>query len=189
LPGHYTVRLTANGKTQTAALTVKMDPRVKTPALGLEKKFQAETKLAGLLSQTSQAIQQANSIDSQLKRQSDQLKTAGEAVQTFQSDLAAVLGSAPSFAAPDAGEATVIRANGHASTLYGQVWQVDAAPTSSKVEAIAAAERETLAVIKRWNQLRKEALPELNRKLREANLPEVQLETNLQFEAPLGDEE
>src|SRR5208282_531238 len=104
------------------------------PALGLEKKFQAETKLADLLSQTSQAIQQANSIDSQLKKQSDQLKTAGETVQTFQSDLAAVLGSAPSFAAPDAAEPTVMRANGHATALYGQVWQADAAPTSAQVE-------------------------------------------------------
>jgi photosystem II stability/assembly factor-like uncharacterized protein len=189
MPGHYTVRLTANGKTQTAILTVKMDPRVKTPALGLEKKFQAETKLAVLVSQTSQAIQQANSIDSQLKKQSDQLKATGEAVQTFQSDLAAVLGSAPSFAAPHDEEPTVMLANGHASVLYGQVWQVDAAPTSSQIEAISAAESETSAVMKRWNQLRKEALPELNRKLREANLPEIEMESNLQFEAPQGDEE
>jgi photosystem II stability/assembly factor-like uncharacterized protein len=189
LPGHYTVRLTANGKTQTAALTVKMDPRVKTPALGLEKKFQAEIKLAALVSQTSQAIQEAHAIDAQLKKQGDQLKAAGDAVQTFESRLAGVLGGAPSFAAPDTGESTVMRANGHASTLYGQVWQVDAAPTSSQAEAIAAAERETLAVIRRWNQFQKEALPELNRKLREANLPEVQLESNLHFEELLGDEE
>jgi photosystem II stability/assembly factor-like uncharacterized protein len=189
LPGHYTVRLTLNGKIQTAPLTVKMDPRVKTPALGLEKKFQMETRLASIVTQTFQAIQQANSIDAQLKKQSEQLKTAGEAVQTFQSELAAQLGTGVGRLAADAGEPTLMRANGHASTLYGQIWQVDATPTSAQIEAIAAAERETSAAMKRWAQFKKESLPELNRKLREANLPEIQLESNLQIEEPQSDEE
>jgi photosystem II stability/assembly factor-like uncharacterized protein len=189
LPGRYTVRLTLNGKSQTAPLTVKMDPRVKTPALGLEKKFEAEARLASIVTQTFQAVQQANSIDAQLKKQSEQLRVAGEAVQTFQSELTALLGSGAGFRAVDAGEPSLMRANGHASTLYGQVWQVDAGPTSAQIEAIAAAERETSAAMKRWGQFKKEALPELNRKLREANLPEIQLESNLQFEEPQGDEE
>jgi photosystem II stability/assembly factor-like uncharacterized protein len=189
LPGHYTVRLTLNGKSQTAPLTVKMDPRVKTPALGLEKKFGMETRLASIVTQTFQAIQQANSIDAQLKKQSEQLRVAGEAVQTFQSELAAQLGSGVGPRAADAGEPTLMRANGHASTLYGQIWQVDATPTTAQIEAIAAAERETSAAMKRWAQFKKEALPELNRKLREANLPEIQLESNLQIEEPQADEE
>jgi hypothetical protein len=33
-PGQYTVKLTVNGKTLSQPLTVKQDPRVKTPALG-----------------------------------------------------------------------------------------------------------------------------------------------------------
>src|SRR5262249_11473422 len=36
-PGVYTVRLTADGKSYTQPLTVKMDPRVKTPAAGLQQ--------------------------------------------------------------------------------------------------------------------------------------------------------
>jgi hypothetical protein len=166
-----------------------MDPRVKTPALGLEKKFEMETRLASIVTQTFQAVQQANSIDAQLKKQSEQLRVAGEAVQTFQSELASLLGSGAGFRAVDAGEPSLMRANGHATTLYGQVWQVDAAPTSAQIEAIAVAERETSAAIKRWTEFKKDALPELNRKLREANLPEIRLESNLQFEEPQGDEE
>ncbi len=46
LPGSYTARLTANGKSYTANFTVKMDPRVKTSAAGLDRKFQLETRLA-----------------------------------------------------------------------------------------------------------------------------------------------
>src|ERR1700756_1765039 len=48
LPGRYTARLTVDGKGFTAPLTVKMDPRVKTPAAGLQNKFAAESRLAGI---------------------------------------------------------------------------------------------------------------------------------------------
>jgi hypothetical protein len=37
MPGVYTVRLKANGKTYTQPLTVRMDPRVKTPLAALQK--------------------------------------------------------------------------------------------------------------------------------------------------------
>src|SRR5262249_62336023 len=37
--GTYTVKLTVDGKSYTQPLTVKMDPRVKTPPLGLQQQF------------------------------------------------------------------------------------------------------------------------------------------------------
>lgn len=39
LPGHYSVRLTVDGHSYTRALTVNMDPRVKTPAAALRQQF------------------------------------------------------------------------------------------------------------------------------------------------------
>jgi photosystem II stability/assembly factor-like uncharacterized protein len=39
LPGQYTVKLTYAGHTHTAPLTIQLDPRVKTPATGLQQKF------------------------------------------------------------------------------------------------------------------------------------------------------
>ena len=39
MPGTYTVRLTADGKTMTQPLVLQMDPRVKTPAADLQKQF------------------------------------------------------------------------------------------------------------------------------------------------------
>ncbi len=38
-PGHYTVRLTVDGKTYTQPINVRMDPRVKTPALALNQVY------------------------------------------------------------------------------------------------------------------------------------------------------
>ncbi len=39
LPGEYTVKLTCEGQTHTAPLPIKLDPRVKGPAAGLQEKF------------------------------------------------------------------------------------------------------------------------------------------------------
>ena len=39
MPGNYTVKLTANGKTISQSFSVKMDPRVKSSAADLEKQF------------------------------------------------------------------------------------------------------------------------------------------------------
>src|SRR6185436_10532347 len=44
-PGQYTVKLTVNGKSYTQPLTLKMDPRVKTPALGLAQQFTLSKQL------------------------------------------------------------------------------------------------------------------------------------------------
>jgi hypothetical protein len=39
VPGTYTIRLTAAGQTYTQPLTVRMDPRVKTPAVAVQQQF------------------------------------------------------------------------------------------------------------------------------------------------------
>src|SRR5262249_25568596 len=44
LPGNYTVKLTAAGKSYTQQLTIRMDPRVKTPIEGLRQQFDLESK-------------------------------------------------------------------------------------------------------------------------------------------------
>ena len=45
LPGTYTVKLTANGRSYTQPLTVRMDPRVKTGVLGLQQQFALSKRL------------------------------------------------------------------------------------------------------------------------------------------------
>ena len=45
LPGTYSVRLTVDGKSYKQPLTVKMDPRVPTPAAGLALQFSLSKQL------------------------------------------------------------------------------------------------------------------------------------------------
>ena len=176
LPGTYTARLTANGKSYTASFTLKLDPRVKASTAGLEKKFQLETRLASLLSETSQAVLQAGSIREPLQKLSQQASgPVRDSVQAFQNKFAALLGAAGGFAAPPASEPTLSQVNGQVGILYGQVWQVDAEPTASQSEAAATMEHEVSEVMKRWNALRTIDLPALNRTLDRANLPEVKI--------------
>jgi len=175
LPGTYQVRLTVDGKTFAAPLTVKMDPRVKTSPCGLQKKAQAEDRLASGMTQTTEAILQANSINSQLEKltQSDATKNA---VADFQKKLTALVGAPGGFFTPPSPEVTLNRANGEVSTLYQQIWQVDAEPTSSQMAALDAAERASSDVLKRWNDFKNTSLPELNRVLRQSQAPEVRVE-------------
>jgi photosystem II stability/assembly factor-like uncharacterized protein len=190
LPGSYTARLTANGKSYTAPFTVKMDPRVKITAAGLDQKFHLETRLASLLSQTSKAVMQAGSIREPLQKLTERATgPAKDSVQAFQDKLTAVLGAPAGFFAPPSAEATLARANGQVTVLYGQVWQADAEPTAAQSEAVTAAEHDAVDVMKRWDTLKTADLSALNTTLRDAKLPEVQIESDPHREEAATDEE
>ena len=102
--------------------------------------------------------------------------------------VAALIGS-PSGFAPPAEAVTLARANAQVASLYGQVWQVDAEPTQSQSEAVAAVERDASAAMKRWDTFNTTDLPALNRELRNANLPEVKIESESHKEESGMDEE
>ena len=190
LPGSYTARLTANGKSYTAPFTVKMDPRVKISPAGLQKKFQMEVRLASLLSLTSKAVLQAGSIRDPLQKLSQQASgPAHDSVQAFQNKLTAVLGPPAGSAAPPADEISLLRVNGQIAVLYGQVSQADAEPTGAQSEAIASSEHDSLDAVNRWDALKTSDLPELNRALRGANIPEVRVESDSHKEETVMDEE
>ncbi|MBZ5681216.1 MAG: glycoside hydrolase [Acidobacteriia bacterium] len=190
LPGRYTVRLTVNGKSYTAPLTVKMDPRVRTSAAGLEKKFQVETRLASIVTLTAEAGLQGGSIQDQLQKLAERSDAASKnTIEKFEKKLADMLGAAAESSAPPSDQATLSRINAQARTLYAQIWPVDAEPTSSQMEAVSATERGRDEAMKRWNEFKVTDLPALNQQLREAKLPEVSLQTDLQQEESQTDEE
>jgi photosystem II stability/assembly factor-like uncharacterized protein len=178
LPGTYTVRLTVDGKSSTATLTIKMDPRVKTTTLGLQKKFDVETRLSSMMTQSSEAVQQGSSIREQLDKLSTQDNaTAKDTAEEFGKKLNSLLGASAGFFAAPSPEITLRRVNGEAGTLYQEVWQPDAAPTASQLQALASVEHESADVMKRWNELKNTDLSSLNKVLREAKIPEIHLES------------
>jgi photosystem II stability/assembly factor-like uncharacterized protein len=190
VPGSYTARLTVDGKTHSTSFAVKMDPRIQLSSAALGKKFQSETRLASLLSQTSGALLQAGSLREPLEKAGHQaVGPTLDAVHAFQSNLAAIMGAPGGFSAPPADAITLARVNGQLALLYGQVWQADAEPTVAQTEAIAAAEHDATELTVRWNVLKNSDLPALNRALRAANLPEIQVESDPHQEDSGMDEE
>ena len=188
LPGVYTARFTANGKSYTASFTVKMDPRVQISVTSLEKKFQLETRLASLLSETSKAVMQAGAVRDSLKKLNEQATgPTRDAVQAFQTELNALLGTPGAAASGDA--ITLTRVNGQVATLYGQVWQVDAEPTKAQSGAFVAVDRDAADVMKRWDTLKTTDLSALNRALQGVKLPEVQIDADPHKEDAGMDEE
>jgi photosystem II stability/assembly factor-like uncharacterized protein len=183
LPGAYTVRLTVDGKVLHAPLSVKMDPRVKISAAALEKKFQLESRLAELVDRTSKALLQAGSMHAALQKLDE--STSGrvhEQVQDFQKKLDALLGTSAGFGAPPAGETTLSSVNSEAAALYGQVWQADAEPTLAQSDAGTATAHEASDALKRWESLRTTDLAGLNQALKQGNLPEIKVESEVHVE-------
>ena len=189
LPGSYSVRLTVDGKSFTAPLAVKMDPRVTTPPAGLQKKFQAEMQLADLHNQTSQAVLQAGSIRTQLEKLNTVSGGAREASGEIQKKLNALLGTPGGFPPPPSQEVTLTLINGEVSTLYQEIWPVDAKPTSSQMEALQNTAHASAEVLNRWTEFKNTDVPALNRLLQELKVPEVQIETEPHAAESAVDEE
>jgi photosystem II stability/assembly factor-like uncharacterized protein len=190
LPGQYTVRLSVSGKYYSSQLVVRMDPRIKIVAPTLEKKFQAELKLVSILDQSSRAVLQAGAIRDQLQKlQEKSDSSTREAVETTLKKLLSVLGTAGGFFAPPSDEVTLSRVNAQANSLYGQIWQADAEPSISQMQAMAAIEGDHESVMKRWTEFKTADLAALNHQLRDGKLPEIHLESDVHHDESQTDEE
>src|SRR5258708_1945822 len=62
LPGNYVVKLTANGKSTSQPLTVKMDPRISAPEDALRREFVAASRVSALLGEVAAAQARAEEV-------------------------------------------------------------------------------------------------------------------------------
>ncbi len=67
VPGTYTLKLTANGKSFTQPLEVKLDPRVKTPEADIQKEFDLDWKIYQRFNDLHIAVNQIRNLRAQLK--------------------------------------------------------------------------------------------------------------------------
>jgi photosystem II stability/assembly factor-like uncharacterized protein len=79
LPGRYTVKLTVNGQTFVKPIAVRMDPRVRTPALGLSQQHTLANKIVDLMNQSYDAGQNAEQSG---QASADDLKAINEGLST-----------------------------------------------------------------------------------------------------------
>ncbi|HZR21957.1 MAG TPA: hypothetical protein VFA59_00125 [Vicinamibacterales bacterium] len=121
-PGQYTVKLTVDGKSYTQPLTLKMDPRVKTPMLGLQQQFTLSKQMYdGMIAaqkslEEIRAARQQNANDEKLRALEGQPAGRGAAVEGPES-FSSIIGSM--------------------NQLMGLLQGADVTPTSQLVAAVA----------------------------------------------------
>ena len=188
LPGSYKIRLTADGQVLEAPLTIRMDPRVKTSEAGLQAELHLETRIASAVSESSEAVLQAISLQEQL--QSDAAKAGGSArnsIEALEKKLSEVLGG--DAAKPGEAGPTLNAVNSDLLSLYKEVEKADAEPTIAQEQAYERLQDQLRPALEKWEEFRRNRLPEGNRRLRGAGLPELELDLPPQHEAAGENEE
>jgi len=177
VPGSYTVRLTANGSSVSAPLTVKMDPRVKVSQAGLQKKFDLDIKLASAVTQSSQAVNQARSVREQLQ---DLANTAPaslkDPIKALTESITELPDGSKNFSGSAETKPGLTSVNTDVIALYKEVEKADSEPTVAQVDAFRNINSKLTENLKAWEELKGSQLRKLNQQLRSAGLAEIRLD-------------
>jgi hypothetical protein len=187
-PGTYTVTLTADGKSYSQPITVKQDPRVKTPAAVMQQVY----ALTDAMYFGAVDAQDAAAAAASMREQAGKIQAQGAAAETlaaFLKQLAALEGQPQAVAGggrgagpggAGRGEAPPPAASGTlrgvATLLASQMnamQAADVAPTANTLTAVTAALRTGDDVMARWAALLSKDLPALNATLKAAGLPAI----------------
>lgn len=173
LPGTYTVRLTASGKTSISHLIVKMDPRVKATPSWLRQQFDLATQLAAAVTKSSEAVSQARSVQEQLADIARGASPVAKSAGNLEHLVTGLLEGSEN----DEDEAASLKTiNQNAIDLYKDVEKSDAAPTAAQLNASAITARRLSDALAKWNDFKEKKLPPLNRQLHSNGTKEIQLD-------------
>ncbi len=134
LPGKYTVSLVVDGKSYSAPLTIRMDPRVKEGLPALQAQHDLSVKVY-------QARMECMSLSAEIARVHQSKKLSAE----IEKELAAL----------ENGASGINRLNSTFAGLHSTLQEADRMPTSQVIEAVNKAIRNLADWKSRWNTLGK----------------------------------
>jgi photosystem II stability/assembly factor-like uncharacterized protein len=190
LPGNYQVRLTANGKTLTAPLEVKIDPRVTVSQADLEKQFKLEMNVREQLNRVYDAVNQIQDVREQLeglkKRvvPGDSTKPLLDGASALEAKLIAVRDPLINFKI-SASEDSLAYVPGIDAKLAFLSMAVagfaDSAPTEAENREFDKLKKQTEELLARWDQVRTADIGTFQKLAAEQNIhsiyvPDVQSE-------------
>ena len=177
-PGTYTVRLTVDGKQYTQPLTLKLDPRVRTPAAGLVRLASLSREMYDGAVATDAAYRRARALVAALD------SAGGDVNAAFRAELDSLAPAAPrggrGFGGFRRGSGPPAPPNlqsvsgellGAAMAMQG----ADVTPSAGEVAACAKARADRMVVLRRWTALAGPGLRALNAKRQAAGLAEVRI--------------
>ena len=198
LPGNYTVRLIAGGKTMSEPLKIVMDPRVKTPATDLEQQFKVSKAIYDDLLRATSAIHEITVLREQLKAREKQAPVAG-AGDSLEVKLDKIAGSERGgrggggrggpMGPPNLGSVRTQLAR-----VEHQIQNADQAPTAAQEEAYGVVSKPLGDLLQQWEQLKQTDLKALNASLEHDHLPLLRLDTSkidhdVEDQIEMGDDE
>ena len=198
LPGNYTVRLIAGGKTMSEPLKIVMDPRVKTPTTDLEQQFKVSKAIYDDLLRATSAIHEITVLREQLKAREKQAPVAG-AGDSLEVKLDKIAGSERGgrggggrggpMGPPNLGSVRTQLAR-----VEHQIQNADQAPTAAQEEAYGVVSKPLGDLLQQWEQLKQTDLKALNASLEHDHLPLLRLDTSkidhdVEDQIEMGDDE
>ncbi|MDT5062331.1 MAG: hypothetical protein QOH63_2790 [Acidobacteriota bacterium] len=173
MPGEYMVVLTANGKSYTQTLPVKMDPRLKTSTSDLARQFELSKQLYDEWLKLEPLNERINALSMQLTtlRTRAGEGTVASAVDALNKKLQEITGSANRR--PGTPPNLVVLAR--LQTLFNVIQDVDAAPTARVAAAVMDIQRESSSLLEGWRAIEAQDIPALNKEFQAAGLPKIEM--------------
>ncbi len=179
-PGDYTVRLTVAGKNYTQPLSVRLDPRVKTPTAALQENTTLSLEMYALARSLRMAYGQAHDLGVQVAKLE---QTQPKEANAFKTRLDAI---APDELHGEEREAADDRRGAHAPTTLNQasdaalaaslvLQSADTAPTAAQIAACAHARLQAKEVMARWETVQSKDLSAFNATLLAKGQPTLAL--------------
>jgi photosystem II stability/assembly factor-like uncharacterized protein len=180
VPGSYTVRLTADGKSYSQPLTVQMDPRVKATPAELEAQFLLSQRLAKDVAEVAKSSSEASEIEKQLRDLKSKPSAASTILANFTKQFEAISGPPPEgYGTPvmplNTDHTSFRYLGGALGQVYGAVQSADVAPTPDQQHATEQLETQMKSTVADWQRLVASDLPKLNAELKQAGLTEINL--------------
>jgi photosystem II stability/assembly factor-like uncharacterized protein len=181
LPASYQVRLTVAGKSQTAPLEVRMDPRVRTSAEDLRKQFDLMLKLRDRQDEMNKAILGIRDLRAQLQALEKRLGSGDDAkpVVSSSADLRKKIGAIEDELIQVNAKSSEDEANypTRLNSKFGYLQEVtdsaDAQPTEGELGVFADLDQRLEAQLGKWRDVLSKDVVALNDAMRKNNIPLV----------------
>jgi len=182
VPGNYQVRLTADGKTLTAAFEVKIDPRVTTSQADLEKQFKLQMDVREQLNRVYDAVNQIQDVRSQvsgIKRrlpENDKTLPVATTADSLSQKLLAVRDDLVQMQirANEDSLAYPQRPDSKLAALAIAIGDgTDSVPTEAEYQVYQKLKRQSDDAIARWSQIRTTDLVAFEKMVAEQNIQAI----------------
>jgi photosystem II stability/assembly factor-like uncharacterized protein/DNA-binding FrmR family transcriptional regulator len=181
VPGTYQLRLTVNGKTYTAPLEIKADPRLKITQQDLQKQFDLLLKIRERVTQTHDAVNQIRDIRGQITALNKRLENspkakavadAGKQLDKKMTEVEEALIQTKAKSGQDVLNYP-IRLNNQLVALGGVVSSADSAPTQASYEVFDMLSRQLDVQLAKWKQILTTDIPAYDDVVRKQEVPAI----------------